>query len=295
LHACEDDPTPKVPGDYGGGDDDSGDGGATGGNFYGPDGDNAIKLDEGTYELAPGADSGGKKGGDNDDGDNDDGDPVPEPDDCSEGEGVNPFRVNDGNVSRHTREFRVGGDGPRGLVWARYHNTRVQHGAREALGGAGGWRHSYQYSLQEFVVREEMVPRLFLIQPSGLRRTFVQTAEGWHASEGSETIRATAVGYEVTLANGKRLDFGNKTADVDGGVSYQLQTLTTLSGDVTRLEYDSKGLLTKVADGFGHSLQLRYRESSYRKLVRVNLGVLKGTGSVFEFNVSLANQKNVFR
>ena len=140
-----------------------------------------------------------------------------------------------------------------------------------------------------------MVPRLFLIQPSGLRRTFVQTAEGWHASEGSETIRATAVGYEVTLANGKRLDFGNKTADVDGGVSYQLQTLTTLSGDVTRLEYDSKGLLTKVADGFGHSLQLRYRESSYRKLVRVNLGVLKGTGSVFEFNVSLANQKNVFR
>jgi RHS repeat-associated protein len=283
VHACADDPEtdPDTSDDDGGGSD-GGSKGDDSGNKGNSDSDDSNDdddqwcLDEDTPSIDE--DDGGEPSGNFENDGN---------------AGVNPFRVHDGNVWRQASEFQVGRNSGHSLLWARYHNTRVEREKKDVLGNSGGWRHSWQYVLKEVTPVNETKPRLFLIQPSGLRRTFIETTNGWKASEGSETVVATDRGYEITTKDERKLNFVRRTSEV-GESRYELHSLTSRMGSVVQLTYDDKGLLNKVADEYGHSIQLKYREVPFNRGVRIPLGRLQGTGPVFTLGVPLALRQQTF-
>ena len=211
-------------------------------------------------------------------------------------EGANPFRVHDGNVSRKVRDLRIYGSTNNRLTWTRYHNTRPRKQDGAAFGGAGDWRHNWQYVL--FETRSEVDatrPQLDLVTPSGFRRDFAPVAGGgWAPAAGfREKISVVNNGYLITTSRGVKLLFVRKQDPLTGN-RYEMQRLTDRIGRETKLSYDQLGRLQSVVDPSGRSLNLSYKGIQFQRTVRVELATLSGGSGWQEFAVSTDRRDQEF-
>jgi RHS repeat-associated protein len=231
-----------------------------------------------------------------DEGDKGDGDDDEEEDCDDYSEGENPLTVHDGNVKRRARDLHVGGAATNGLTFMRHHNTRLRVG-KESFGLGGGWRHSWQYDLTDYPSTATTPRGLEFTRPDGFRRSFYYSDGQWIAAEGSEVLVETATGFEITTRKNHRLVFAKKRnkVGVQRAERYDMEALHEATGRIVRLSYDDNGLVQKIEDDEGRSLQLKYTEITFQQNFRRKLGQLSGTGPVFTVDVPASMRKEPLR
>ena len=187
-------------------------------------------------------------------------------------EGDNPFSASNGSAKRMIEDLNGGTMQPaqsarisrQGLSWKRNHATQVQRDAASYFGGAGTWRHNWQYELYEAPATNGTPPSLVFVSPTGTRHTLVPGANGqWAAAPGlPETAMEKNGGIEVKNSQGATYFFARIGGTQVGatGNRYQMTRLTNIQGLVTYLQYDQQGWLTSVTDPGGQSLRLAYRD-----------------------------------
>lgn len=213
-------------------------------------------------------------------------------------EGVNPFRVVDGDVTRKVTDLAVNGAAKGQLTWAREHHTVPRDGAHY-FGVGGSWRHSWQYDLVVLPTTTAEPPAMALGYPSGAQRIFRKAANGtWAPSERfSEKIVVTNEGFEITTPKGEKLRFVENTTP---GVPhrYEMREHTDPYGLVTRLQYGANGWLSRVTEPAGRWLQLDYSNVSFRRGVWHELGKIEtapAVGQWIELKVPAAAKQKPFR
>ncbi len=184
-------------------------------------------------------------------------------DDGGAWDGVNKFRVHDGNARRVIPELKLRGTVSQlGLSWTRYSNT-IERAGRRNFGTASHWRHSWQYDLLPLAAEKgDTRPRLALVYPDGTQRSLTRTGPATYASAMGYPERAIVGNGRVDLetGNGSHLLFVIQRR-ADKSFRYNLESITDPHGEVTKLTYDAQGFLTRVTElGSSRSLALSYRQ-----------------------------------
>ncbi len=191
-----------------------------------------------------------------------------------DGEGVNPFQVFSGNVTRKVQDLEVKGAAHGKFGFTRHHNTIGREGIAY-FGVGGSWRHNWQFDLVEHPTGENSRPALELVYPSGTRRYFGPLASGGWAAEAlhAEKINVTVDGFDITTGQGTRMHFVTKTSSA--GNRYEMQTLTDTFGLATHLVYNSQGYLTQVTEAAGRQLVLAYKTVPFKQGLWTRVGAIQ--------------------
>jgi len=183
----------------------------------------------------------------------------PKNDQCSTGEGTNPFKL-DGNVTREITDLTMTGSEP--LSWIRYNNS-IPRAIVPAFGQGASWRHNWQYELQAW--SNEDGEHLLFIYPSGIRRTFDRQADGSFATlheRYQEKARLDGDQVIITTQDENTLVFAPVSAPAAHATAgiYRPVTITNKNGLVTAFDYDNNGLLQHITSDAGNQITLYYEE-----------------------------------
>ena len=124
-------------------------------------------------------------------------------DDGGAWDGVNKFRVHDGNARRVIPELQIRGTvSALGLSWTRYSNT-IERAGRRNFGTASHWRHSWQYDLLSLAPEKgDTRARLALVYPDGTQRSLTRNGPATYASAMGYPERAIVGNGRVDLETG---------------------------------------------------------------------------------------------
>jgi YD repeat-containing protein len=184
-------------------------------------------------------------------------------DDGGAWDGVNKFRVHDGNARRVIPELQIRGTvSALGLSWTRYSNT-IERAGRRNFGTASHWRHSWQYDLLSLAPEKgDTRARLALVYPDGTQRSLTRNGPATYASAMGYPERAIVGNGRVDLetGNGSHLLFVIQRR-ADKSYRYNLESITDPHGEITKLTYDAQGFLTRITElGSNRSLALTYKQ-----------------------------------